>query len=32
MKEDLKIYKVELPVVPAVEKLSVDYWFARKGA
>jgi len=32
MKEDLKIYKLELPVVRAVEKLSVDCWFARKDA
>jgi hypothetical protein len=32
MKEDLKIHKVELPVVPAVEKLSVDCSFARKDA
>ena len=32
MKAGLKIYKVEPRVVPAIEKLSVDCWFARKDA
>jgi len=32
MKEGLKIYKLELPLLPAIEKLSVDCSFAGKDA
>jgi hypothetical protein len=32
MKEDLKIHKLELPLVRAVDKLSIECWFARKDA
>ena len=32
MKAGLKIDKVELRVVPAMKKISVDCWFARKDA